>query len=223
MNRQTRIFVPLTTPFDRDNWAETVFGRIIKPVVENNDALKLYWFSRYNCPASMDAGDCDITQIPPEFMNPQNQHYRSIRFRYSIDNNHLENFEQQCRNLIQENNCCISDFRDYDIVGDLGSNRHLGGDRTQDRRTQRAELIGNLYWSICRLVLDNLIAPDAQGRYSFEHNDSNEIVFKSSFETPHHLFCNITEVPLRVLVSQIAIGTDVAPPQNPMQAVRVKF
>ncbi|MFH2119957.1 MAG: hypothetical protein ABIJ25_06115 [Pseudomonadota bacterium] len=221
MIRQTRIFIPLNTPFDQGNWAETVFGRIIRPTVKGGTALNWYWFSRYNCPATMDSDDCDITKIPDSFMVPNNKHYRSIRFRYSIPDSECASFEEHCQSEIDQNNCRVSDFRKYDVVGDLGSDRHIGGERSSERRRRRADVIARLYWMVSQLALDSLAEPDAQGRFSFEHNDSHPL--NSSFEAPHHVFCNITDVPLRVLISQTAIGTDYAPPHNPVQAVQVRF
>lgn len=223
MIRQTRIFVPLSVPFDQETWAETVFARIIRPAVENYPTLHWFWFSRYDCPANMDSGDCDISKIPAEFVVPQNEHHRSIRFRYSVEDSETESFEQACLTLIDQNGCRISDFRNHDLVADLGSDRHIGGDRSPERRQRRAKIIVQLYYATSLLALDALVGPDEHGRFRFEHNDSNDIPHDSSFETPHHVFCNITDVPLRVLVSQQSVGTDWAPPQNPVHAVRVRF
>jgi hypothetical protein len=222
VNRQTRIFVPRNQLFDHDQWAETVIGRIILPIICNADYLIWYWFSRYDCPKEVDSGDCDINQIPMEFMNLDSQHYRSVRFRYSLEESLVGNFERYCLKLIQDSGCAISDFRDYDFIGDLGSDRHLGGERSSNRRRGRAELVVSLYHATSRLVLDALIGPDEQGRYSLEYNDSNQNPLHSTFESLHHVFCNITDVPLRVLVSPQSIGTDWNPP-HALQAYRVKF
>ena len=65
MIRQTRIFAPHEGLFANARWAETVIGRIIKPVVANFlDALKWYWFTRYVQPPEGDTGDCNFDQIP---------------------------------------------------------------------------------------------------------------------------------------------------------------
>jgi hypothetical protein len=223
MIKQTRIFVPPTTPFDTTSWAETLFGHIIRPTAENASGLNWFWFSRHDCPANVDSDDCNIAEIPSEFLVPVNNHYRSVRFRYSVDDEVVEAFETSCDNRITENGCWISDFRNYDVVADLGSNRHIGGDRSPERRQHRAELIAMFYYATCRLALDALVGADEFGRFFFEYNDSSEIPLNSSFETPHHIFCNITDVPLRLLVSRQGIGTDWSPPPNPIGEYRVRF
>lgn len=223
MYRQTRIFVPLIMPFDTTLWAETAIGGIISPILREELDLEWFWFSRYNCPAEVDSGDCDINQIPPEFMLPQNHHFRSVRFRYSIAEGTRQAFEDQCQFRIRGMGCCVSDFRDYDFLGDLGGARHIGGKRTEPRREHRAQLVAELYQSISRLVIDALVGPDPQGRYGVEQNDNPQNPLGSSFESLHHLFCNITDVPLRVLISQMGVGTDWSGLQNVVQEVRVKF
>jgi hypothetical protein len=73
------------------------------------------------------------------------------------------------------------------------------------------------------LVIDALVGPDPQGRYEIEVNDNQQNPLRSSFESVHHLFCNITDVPLRVIISQMGVGTDWSGLQNVVQEVRVKF
>ena len=57
-----------------------------------------------------------------------------------------------------------------------------------------------------RLALDCLTGPDEKGYFHFEKNDNKQNPLGSSFETFHHVFCNITEVPLSVLVFTDAQG-----------------
>jgi len=223
MYRQTRIFVPLTVPFDTKLWAETVIGGIIAPIVREELGLQWFWFSRYNCATEADSGDCDISQIPAEFMVPQNRHFRSVRFRYSIAEGSRQAFEDQCHSRIRDLGCCVSDFLNYDFLGDLGGDRHIGGERAEPRRKHRAQLVAEMYQAISRVVIDALVGPDPQGRYRVEQNDNPENPLGSSFESLHHLFCNITDVPLRVLISQMRVGTDWSGLQNVVQEVRVKF
>jgi len=223
MYQQTRIFVPLGVPFDTHLWAETAIGGIIAPIVRGELSPQWFWFSRYDCPPEVDSGDCDISQIPAQFMIPQNRHFRSIRFRYSIAEESRQAFEDQCHSRIRDAGCSISDFRNYDFFGDLSGPRHLGGDRTRPRQERRAQLVAELYQAISRLVIDALVGPDPQGRYGVEHNDDPQNPLGSSFESLHHLFCNITNVPLRVLISQMGVRTDWSGLQNVVQEVRVKF
>jgi len=47
-----------------------------------------------------------------------------------------------------------------------------------------------------------------------ELSDSDQNPHQSIFESVHHFFCNISEVPTRVLVSGLEIGTDWYPPKT---------
>ena len=148
MYRQTRIFAPLVSPFDNSQWAETLIGQIIAPVVLEGLRPDWFWFSRYDCSSEEDSGDCDINHIPNEFMRPQNRHFRSVRFRYFIPEDSRQAFEDRCLPYIQNAGCAISNFCDYDFFGDLGGPRHLGGERTEPRQQCRARLVGKVYQAV---------------------------------------------------------------------------
>jgi hypothetical protein len=205
--RQTRIFAPPTVSFATQAWAETIIGCIIAPVIAEAQDLEWFWFSRYVCRAEGALDDCDIAMIPPD-CRPPNRPSRSVKFRYSIADDRREIFEDQCQNRITNSGCCVSDFRPYEFLEDLGGDRHIGGERTEARRQNRAQLVAELYHSISRLVLDALVGPDHNGRFALEDNDNRENPLRSSFESLHHLFCSITGVPLSVLLSRNKIGTD---------------
>jgi hypothetical protein len=227
MYRQTRIFVPTTVPFDTPTWAETVIGGIIAPTLGHEPGLRWFWFSRYCCSAERDSDDCDISAIPDEFRLP-NGLLRSVRFRYSITDERCQAFESSCQFNISNLGCWVSDFRTFDFTGDLGSDRHVGGERTELRRQTRAQLVAEFYHAISRLVVHALIGPDELGRYELETNDSPQNPLDSSFETLHHLFCNITDVPLRVFASQNSLRTDWSQQTrvsltNEEQALKVRF
>ena len=223
MYRQTRIFAPLAVPFDPPLWAESVIGHIIGPLVREELSPNWFWFSRYDCTPEMDSGDCDISKIPADFMLPSNRHFRSVRFRYSVPEEARQAFEDRCLSCIRNVGCAISHFLPYDFLGDLGGARHLGGERTEPRQQRRAQLVAEVYQAISRIVIDALVGPDPQGRYRVEQNDNPENPLGSSFESLHHLFCNITDVPLRVLISQMGVGTDWSGLHNVVQQVRVQF
>lgn len=220
---QIRIFAPLAVPFDTPLWAEAVIGGIIAPLVRDELSPRWFWFSRYDCSPEMDSGDCDISKIPTDFMVPSNRHFRSVRFRYSVPEEARQAFEDRCLFFIRNVGCAISHFLPYDFLGDLGGARHLGGERTEPRQQCRARLVAEVYQAISRVVIDALVGPDLQGRYQVEQNDSPENPLGCSFESIHHLFCNITNVPLRVLISKMGVGTDWSGLQNVVQEVRVRF
>ena len=46
--RQTRIFVPISPPFDTDDWYEQVLGNIINPLLQKYEQqMNWLWFTRY--------------------------------------------------------------------------------------------------------------------------------------------------------------------------------
>lgn len=217
--RQTRIFVPRNDLFNHPNWAEIVFGRVIAPMVQIADEyLEWFWFTRYDCPKNMDSDDCDIDKIPAEFINPENKHYRSVRFRYCLPQERQGVFEDECAQLIAQSGCVISDFRQYDLIGDLGNERHLEGDRTPERIQARASLVLNNYCSISKLILHALSGPDENGRFQLPHHlTPNQ---RSPFHVFHHIYCNATDVPLYVDYIDNVPGN---PPQQIVRSQRVYF
>lgn len=219
--RQTRIFAPYSSPFLDQWWAETIIGQIIKPLVTSGIHLTWFWFSRYVSPKTGDVGDCDINQIPEKYgiypgqQNPQySDIYRSIRFRYSVPDNAQTEFESQAMRIIERSGCAISDFRDYDFLRDLGGPRFVESHVPQEKIEIRANLVVEYLQSISKLIIDCIEGPNATGGWSIEKNTSMENPNGSVFESLHHLLCNMTNVPLNVLVSKTGIGTYWSPPPN---------
>lgn len=223
--RQTRVFVPATEP--EEGWAETLIGSVFRPLTEEfAEYLDWFWFSRYGATAE-DLADCDIARVPAECKRSLDtggiELERSLRFRYAVANEQQESFEQRALQLIAERGYGISDFRLYDFVGDTGSNRFLGNEnRLPGRAQQRAQLVTQLYVAISRLVIDALVGPDKNGRYRVETNDDLvENPNASTFQSLHHLFCNITSVPTELYVFRkeglnvLGFGTFVYPPPPP--------
>ncbi len=212
--RQTRIFVPSLPPFDNFSWVETLIGSVIAPFVPQTE---WFWFSRYIAPKT-DGGDCNIELIPEEFGITQNPNengtklFKSLRFRYQVNDDQLENFESHLREAIVNHNCAISDFRDYSHLDDLGGDRFIGGERTEQRRLERANLMVKYLCDVSQIFIHCLQGPDESGRFQLESSNSDQNPHGSIFESVHHLFCNVTNVPLRILVSQNGFGTDWNPP-----------
>ena len=222
--RQTRVFVPFREP--EEGWAETLIARIIRPLTDRfSDRLGWFWFSRYG-EFSDELDDCEPGKISSEYLRPRvggGPSHRSVRFRYSIADGHLEEFEQCAKTLIDEHGYRISDFRPYDIVADIGSGRFLAVEnRLPGRAERRARLVTEFYMASSWLVLDALVGPDADGRYRLETNDDlRENPRGSTFQSIHHLFCNITGTPTDVYVFQkagldiIGFGTYISAPPAP--------
>jgi len=235
VSMQTRIFLPNKPPYDKMNWAETVMGQIIAPLVEQSPDLKWYWFSRYGQPLENgDNNDTDITKITKDFFieDPESgmKIHRSLRLRFCIPAKKLADFEARAEKLIKAQGCMITDWRDWNLSADLGGDRSIGENVTPARRAERGLRTVNFYHSTCELTLHCLVGPDQNGYFRFENNMSDQAPMRSSFETPHHVFCNITDVPMCVLLTgddkQINVGTFASPPRESLRnlgQVRIRF
>ena len=229
--RQTRIFVPNTVPYDNTTWAETLLGRVIRPLVHQH-AIGWYWFSRYDQSLEGDWGDCDKRRVlEARHRLEWNRHFRSLRLRFRVSDADVQAFEQDGTQRIEDEECVISDWRGFDLVAGLGCDRFVGEIRNATHRGERAELVVMFLNAVCKLVLHSLIGPDATGRFRLEANDDPQNPLGSSFESMHHLFCNITGVPVRVRVfsdgSQTFVGTDWYRPQQAgwrvVQDIRIRY
>ena len=222
--RQVRIFAPRVAPLDQPLWAETLIGNVIAPVVKQfQSCLDWYWFARYDCPAEMDKGDCNILQIPALFMDVKTKYYRSIRFRYAVGAAKREEMEVACKQMIDQTGCAISGFLAYDYVGDLGGDRHLEEPRTPQRQFERAQLVVENYSSIAKLILHALIGPDANGHFCLPHHINPDPSKETPFRVIHHILCNSTDVPLFVSVAHHTPGGPFNPPSHEVRYHRVWF
>lgn len=221
--RQTRVFVKSDESVE--DWAETLIGRVFRPLTkEFADSLSWFWFSRYGVAAD-DSGDCDVSSIPEDYKHPLapggSPFHRSMRFRFNIsDRDRAIVFESRAEELIRESGYRISDFRNYEFVGDTGNNRFLGVEnRGTKRAEQRALAVTSFYHAVSMLVIDALVGPDRTGRFRMETNDDlGQNPRGSTFQSLLHLFCNITNAPTDVYVyrkagvSLVGLGTFMYPP-----------
>ncbi len=220
--RQTRIFCPAAQPFDDGAWAETGLGTIVAPLVRAQPRLAWFWFSRYVSDRG-DSGDCEIGQIPESFA--MDGLYRSLRLRYAVSAQRRDEFERRALDLVEITGANVSDFRDYPWVDDLGGDRFIGADRSRVRRESRANLVARYLDALSRVTLDCLTGPNEEGRFAFEPNDNDQNPHGSSFESMHHLFCNMTDVPTFVLVlgNQFATHWMARPAGVDPYELRLKF
>jgi hypothetical protein len=225
--RQTRIFV--NSAENRDDWAETLMGRVIRPVVSDfTKSIHWFWFSRYDMEVNRpgeERGDCDFERIPDAFKRavaPGGPRHRSLRFRFEIEDSAQQAFEDRLRELIEGNGYAISGTLPYSEEGDLGSNRHLGNENRQpERRSPRARFVTHVYQSICELALDALVESEpTTHRFRFERNDHENNPHRSTFETIHHMLCNITSVPVAVWLLP---GVQVLSPQSSASFIPREF
>lgn len=67
---------------------------------------------------------------------------------------------------------------------------------------KRAQLVTHFLRCISELFIDTLVGPDPENRYRLEYNGKlQQNQNASTFESLHHLFCNMTQVPVSILVS----------------------
>ena len=204
---QTRIFAPFNAEYG-DNWAENILGRIVRPGIRTYRKPKWFWFSRYT--GGLQPGDerenCVVDEVKAWYdsMGVVND-TRSLRFRFEISASGFKSFINQLERLIKDNGCFITDFREFKFITDLGSDRHIGGNRSQYRRTNRAKILTAFYYSTSLLILDNLVEQPPKSRnFIMEHNDAVDINgTTSSFTVPHHLFCNMTDLPTNVFLNMV--------------------
>lgn len=212
--RQTRIYVPNNPPFDGNLWAETLMARVITPLVQHATGLKWFWFIRYRSP-NPEFADSDGSKIPQDYFddNP----CRSIRFRFEIEDALRVQFEAQGDGLIQNEGCWNADWRAYDALGELGGHRFCGDIPENKPSQERADLLCGLLCSLSKVVLHSIVAADSGGRFRAETNHHNENPNHSTFDSLHHLFCNITAVPLYVQLfgPQPFVRTDWMPDPPP--------
>lgn len=221
MELQTRIFVPWNTTYPDEFWMPTILGRIIRPIITNSPPLNWWWFSSYVCPLAMDSSDCNPAEVNEQYI--RNDILRSMKFRFSVADENRELIENTIREYVLQDGCMITDIRNYSSLEDLGGTRYINISANGDLRAERRNILLRLLNATCDLTLHALIGPNTNGEYSFEIINDPGVPLQSAFAIPHHLFCNITQVPLRVLVSPISILTDFQ--RNPVNAtpVRVQF
>lgn len=73
----------------------------------------------------------------------------------------------------------------------------MGGERSISRIESRVKLLRKFYHATSLLTLDNLIYSEEIDSFRMEVNE-DYTTNRSSFTVPHHLYCNITNVPLAI-------------------------
>jgi hypothetical protein len=185
-------------PYDGVTWAETIFGRIIRPLVAVHPELRWFWFLRYVETKDSGSPDFDVGRIAGDFF--PGGRGRLVRFRFSIREGDFSAFESCGSDIIRREGCGFSHWPDYGGLGELGGARFCGENGRPKPCDERAELNAQMLCSLSRIVLHSVVGPDAEGRYAMEKNVHEENPNGSTFESLHHCYCNMTGVPLDVLV-----------------------
>lgn len=200
VTKQVCIFAPWKPPYDGATWAETVFGRIIKPLVIAHSEIRWFWFLRYGEPKTSGSPDFDVNRIADDFFVNGIGHL--VRLRFAIRDADFSSFESHGSRIIRQEGCCYSHWPDYGGLGELGGARFCGENGLSKPCSVRAELNAEMLCCLSKIVLHSLIGPDPEGRYQMEKNIDNQNPNGSTFESLHHCFCNMTGVPLDVIVLQ---------------------
>ena len=163
---------PELAPFDQETLRFSSFaGRFVRPVT----ALGLhdkFWFSNYGSFAR----------------------FRILTDKYAELEPHLIQLRDQL-GLID-----TGEEKELTLVGDLGHERFLPAAQIAFNPEQRAARIVNFLHATCLLYLECLVETP-QGYWRIEENPHPENPLKNTFQSIHHLFCNITQVPLELQLS----------------------
>ena len=173
--RQVRIF---TSDFS----AKSYFGLLTtfaKAFAERYPETP-FWFSRYASAAGADDGDTDIGALPPKYLHLQKMHF-SIRFRFCPRSD-----EEIFMETLFGDTFWRSDFRMYDILNDLGSERFCPSPDLA-KRLRRVALLSRLLHAHCLFLLDTL-GPDST--FELNRHEQNRF-YKSTFLSTLHLFNNV--------------------------------
>lgn len=223
---QTRIFVPWADPYTMQGWVETVAGKILQPFV-NVSEISWFWFTRYMEDDSGSNGDSDLTDIPNGFRHPHQDIYRSVRLRIWLEKQERGQVEQSLNKTVSDAGCWIADLRDYDDLNDLANHRFCGEPFEESRREVRRDLMREFLCSSSKLFFHMLQGPDSKGSYYLERNiDRLQNPEENTFQSIHHLFCNLTDVPLQAQIKvPFSVGSNIYPPNDggTIQPVKIRF
>lgn len=180
----------------QDNWGNQIIGKVIQPIVENY-TVRWLWITRYLQPVAYTP---QVT-VPHEYQfsmpevssEPMNAF---ILFRLSVED---KSAQSHATELATTAGYYVSDWMDWDVVADLGSNRFIYSDPDDVERAERAHQIATFMSSTAMLLVSSL--KEENGEWRIEtNNDKEGNPHGNFFQSVHHLFCNTTEVPLFVQI-----------------------
>jgi len=185
---QLKIFAPWSPPYD-DNWVEQVLGDIVRPILRDYSShIDSVWVTRY-------INRDPVKGLGQPYLNEQGQ-WRHVLLRFLVkEEESLSNIKLATERLIRDVNCAIPfGWENYDLVGDLGSDRFIEANANSEDRIERAYFVFRFMDATIRLMLDS-IKQDNDKKWHLESNSHEQNPDKSFFQSVHHLFCNATNVP----------------------------
>lgn len=189
-HKSLHLKIPDERPFDKDNnWFESFIGNFVVPIIETS-LIDRFWFSRYR--------DYKIG--------------KHVRFRFYTNN--YDKLIPTLHKLSKQFGLIdLNDENDYDPIQDLGSDRFLGNNKKHKDRFKRTNLVYDFLHATSKLFIDALSHSDEYGYFYREiNNDKGNNPSGDSLESIHHLFCNITEVPLIALLIEKEQAQEVVSP-----------
>jgi hypothetical protein len=201
--RRVRIFVPAQEPYRVADWAETFLAHV-GPTC-STATVAWWWFTRYAMPSThADAsGDCVLGDVGPEYVwnDPDTPRHRSVRLTLGVDEQHREAVEAAITTCVAQHGGFVTSlgFIDYGLDADLGGTRFFPAAGAADARHRRAERVAALLHAASELLLDGLES-DGAGHFAAQRVPDVQNCNAHLFDSPHHLFCNISGVPLDTFV-----------------------
>ncbi|MDB6058057.1 MAG: hypothetical protein JWO95_1901 [Verrucomicrobiales bacterium] len=170
--KSIHIGIPDHKPFDRSDWFEAFVANFVKPIVESG-LVDSYWFTRYQDPK------------------------KNARLRIKTQN--ASAVAAKVANLVLTYQLTDrADETNYDGAEFRGP-QFVGVNTRQINPTSRQELIWGFLSASAGLYLDTFSHSDQDGYWYREQNhDRGNNIDGETMESPHHLFCNMTDVRPRV-------------------------
>lgn len=199
---QISIYAPLQQPFDADHCTTTIMGEVVKPIATTfGERLTWFCFTRYG---GQDRSEAAAIGVPTAFGPP----WTWLKLRFEIDAGDQVEFENALGDAIAGAQCW-GRFADHDFVSSLGSDRHIGEDRSSSRRSERAQLAALFLRGLTDLAIHALVKSGSAWR--FEDDDlTKENPGRSSFQSAFHLVFNATSAPISLFLSTPSMPAEVS-------------
>lgn len=194
-------FAPFAPTFGTDNWVYQILGSIVLPIYRRyKEEINWIWVTRYIEPKDSNPNVSYPDNSP--FVNSERL-CRYVALRMSVRENLEQIVLNEALELARIANC-HTDARGwlpYDVVSDLGKNRFIHSEATQEERIRRARLVMSFMDATVKLMLDSIVQIQ-EGKWELESNTDTQNPKGSFFESIRHLFANATGVPTTVLLGR---------------------
>lgn len=181
---QARLF----TKLQQANWFANLLGRVIKPFVDQQPFVRLF-FSQYYCPFGMDDGDTIIANLPQDFrlqIPAYGLGHASVRIRFR---ERKDEGTSLAAIINEQPDFWCSGITPCTPEDVLPPNR-FSTDQDAPSRSRRIRLVAELLHANCRLVLDNLrFENDTWGFQGNDHAGNQRL--GSVLKSMEHMILNV--------------------------------